>query len=172
MKHLRIPAATILFIGLLTCCCYPQATNNVMPMVIYNFTGGADGGTPKAGLIQATDGNFYGTTSAGGASNTGTYYNTLSAWQGCVANGCPSAHDSHSITANPALNGSYAPTVALTGVNLTSLGITALNSDYNGSARPSTGAWTIGAINQAGSASYVGSSPSPGFYASKGVAIQ
>ncbi len=34
----------------------------------------ADGTFPYAGLIQATDGNFYGTTTAGGASNVGTVF--------------------------------------------------------------------------------------------------
>jgi hypothetical protein len=33
------------------------------------------------------------------------------------------------------------------GQNLTSLGISALNSDMNGNARPTSGAWTIGAFN-------------------------
>ena len=28
---------------------------------IYNFTGGADGGSPRAGVIQGSDGLFYGT---------------------------------------------------------------------------------------------------------------
>jgi uncharacterized repeat protein (TIGR03803 family) len=79
MRNLRIPAAAILFIGLLNCRCYPSATNNVMPTVLYSFTGGADGGTPESGLIQATDGNFYGTTSQGGASNTGTVFRITSA---------------------------------------------------------------------------------------------
>src|SRR2546427_9623107 len=42
--------------------------------VLYAFTGGTDGAGPVAGVIQAADGNFYGTTSQGGASNTGTVF--------------------------------------------------------------------------------------------------
>src|ERR1035438_4036954 len=34
--------------------------------VLYTFTGGADGGSPYAGVIRDSAGNFYGTTSAGG----------------------------------------------------------------------------------------------------------
>jgi len=33
---------------------------------VYSFTGGTDGGNPIAGLTAGTDGNYYGTTSAGG----------------------------------------------------------------------------------------------------------
>jgi uncharacterized protein (TIGR03437 family) len=39
-----------------------------------SFAGGADGGVPLGGLIQGTDGNLYGTTSAGGANNDGTIF--------------------------------------------------------------------------------------------------
>jgi uncharacterized repeat protein (TIGR03803 family) len=36
---------------------------------LYTFTGGTDGGIPLAGLIQGTDGSFYGTTFYDGADN-------------------------------------------------------------------------------------------------------
>jgi trimeric autotransporter adhesin len=42
--------------------------------VLYSFTGGADGATPTARLIQGSDGNFYGTTQFGGTSNDGTVF--------------------------------------------------------------------------------------------------
>jgi uncharacterized repeat protein (TIGR03803 family) len=44
--------------------------------VLYNFTGGTvDGSAPTAGLVQGTDGNFYGTTSSGGStSDYGTVF--------------------------------------------------------------------------------------------------
>ena len=44
---------------------------------LYNFCSQincADGSEPYAGLIQATDGNLYGTTAIGGASNSGTVF--------------------------------------------------------------------------------------------------
>ncbi len=41
---------------------------------LYSFTGGSDGEKPIAGLMQAGDGNFYGTTSAGGAGGDGTVF--------------------------------------------------------------------------------------------------
>lgn len=42
--------------------------------VIHSFIRGADGATPKAGLVEDTAGNLYGTTSSGGASNVGTIF--------------------------------------------------------------------------------------------------
>jgi len=45
--------------------------------VLYNFCSLAsctDGSNPYGGLVQATDGNFYGTTLAGGANNFGTIF--------------------------------------------------------------------------------------------------
>jgi uncharacterized repeat protein (TIGR03803 family) len=42
--------------------------------VLYNFTKGADGGVPVAGLIQDAAGNLYGTTQSGGAYGHGTVF--------------------------------------------------------------------------------------------------
>ena len=39
---------------------------------LYSFTGGNDGGFPQAGLVQGSDGNFYGTTLNGGTNSDGT----------------------------------------------------------------------------------------------------
>lgn len=42
--------------------------------VLYNFTGGSDGGFPIAGVIRDSAGDFYGTTNGGGASDAGVVY--------------------------------------------------------------------------------------------------
>lgn len=42
--------------------------------VLYNFTGGSDGGNPLDGLTLDSAGNLYGTTNAGGASSYGTAF--------------------------------------------------------------------------------------------------
>lgn len=42
---------------------------------LYSFSGiGNDGNQPRASLVQATDGNFYGTTELGGSGNVGTIF--------------------------------------------------------------------------------------------------
>lgn len=42
--------------------------------VLYNFTGGADGDSPRAGLLLDAQGNLYGTTQEGGAYGGGTVF--------------------------------------------------------------------------------------------------
>jgi uncharacterized repeat protein (TIGR03803 family) len=41
---------------------------------LWSFTGGSDGALPYAGLVQGSDGNFYGTTTSGGTSGAGTVF--------------------------------------------------------------------------------------------------
>jgi uncharacterized repeat protein (TIGR03803 family) len=41
---------------------------------LYSFTGGYDGWWPQAGLVQGSDGYFYGTTQNGGTNNSGTVF--------------------------------------------------------------------------------------------------
>jgi uncharacterized repeat protein (TIGR03803 family) len=42
--------------------------------VLWSFGNGSDGAYPNVGLVQATDGNFYGTTTMGGANGAGTIF--------------------------------------------------------------------------------------------------
>ena len=51
-----------------------QMTPSGTVTVLYSFTAGNDGGYPAAGLVQGTDGNFYGTTRTGGAHCCGTVF--------------------------------------------------------------------------------------------------
>jgi uncharacterized repeat protein (TIGR03803 family) len=66
---------------------------------LYSFCAAShctDGSVPTSGLVQGTDGNFYGTTIYGGANNSGTVFKitptgtltTLYSFS-CSANGCP-----------------------------------------------------------------------------------
>src|SRR5581483_3690218 len=49
------------------------STNGTFTL-LYAFSGGNDGANPSAGLVQGSDGLFYGTTQAGGLSNAGTVF--------------------------------------------------------------------------------------------------
>jgi len=42
--------------------------------VLYSFAGGTDGRSPNSSLLVTSDGDFYGTTVAGGPTNNGTIY--------------------------------------------------------------------------------------------------
>ncbi|HXM40528.1 MAG TPA: choice-of-anchor tandem repeat GloVer-containing protein [Bryobacteraceae bacterium] len=42
--------------------------------VLYNFTGGADGGQPYAGVVADSEGNLYGTTLVGGPASAGVVF--------------------------------------------------------------------------------------------------
>ena len=75
MIKLRVLAA-IALVGLSGHQCV--ASTNIVPFILHAF-GGPDGANPKAALIQATDGNLYGTTSAGGVNGTGTVFQITTA---------------------------------------------------------------------------------------------
>jgi uncharacterized repeat protein (TIGR03803 family) len=51
-----------------------KITPSGIETVLYSFAGGGDGANPEAGLIQGSDGNFYGTTLQGGAGGLGTVF--------------------------------------------------------------------------------------------------
>ncbi len=48
--------------------------NSWTETVLYNFTGGSDGGFPVSGLIQDSQGNLYGATASGGSGGGGTVF--------------------------------------------------------------------------------------------------
>jgi uncharacterized repeat protein (TIGR03803 family) len=52
--------------------------------VLYNFTGGTDGGEPLAGVIRDSSGNLYGTTSYGGTASAGVVYQVSTVGQETV----------------------------------------------------------------------------------------
>jgi uncharacterized repeat protein (TIGR03803 family) len=51
-----------------------KVTPSGLKTVLWSFGGGNDGGYPKAALIQASDGNLYGTTSSGGTFGYGAVF--------------------------------------------------------------------------------------------------
>jgi uncharacterized repeat protein (TIGR03803 family) len=51
-----------------------RITTNGVLMPLWSFTGGHDGKFPVAGLVQASDGNLYGTTLGGGTNGWGTVF--------------------------------------------------------------------------------------------------
>ena len=52
------------------------STNGALT-TLYSFTGGNDGAEPVAGLVQGSDGSFYGTTQTGGEGAAGTVFRLI-----------------------------------------------------------------------------------------------
>ena len=51
-----------------------QISTNGALTTLWSFTGGDDGGNPYNGLVQGSDGKFYGTTDRGGTNDEGTVF--------------------------------------------------------------------------------------------------
>jgi uncharacterized repeat protein (TIGR03803 family) len=76
--------------------------------ILYNFTGGADGGNPVTGLSRDSDGNLYGTTGEGGNANMGVLFkldtagnfSVLYSFTGGADGGMPSAGVVHDAAGN------------------------------------------------------------------------
>jgi uncharacterized repeat protein (TIGR03803 family) len=94
---------------------------------LYSFTGGNDGANPQAGLIQGTDGRFYGTTANGGAGN-GTVFaiSTNSAIAGTTATITVAAMGTAPLSYQWKFNGVDIP--GATSATLTLTNITAANA--------------------------------------------
>jgi hypothetical protein len=111
--------------------------NNVISTCSYGIY--VNSGTTLAGsdynVIYGTNSMYY----------NGTNYTSVAAWS------AGTGFDTHTVTRSPNLNANGAVPAGSSaignGTNLTSLGITALDSDYAGNARPSSGAWTAGAYS-------------------------
>jgi len=86
-----------------------------------------DGSNPAAGVIQATDGNFYGTTYTGGAANLGTVFKITTAgtlttlYSFCTKQGCPDGADPQTTLAE-ATDGNLYGTTGSTMFNITLAG--------------------------------------------------
>ena len=124
----------------------PGTTINLDNNVCMNTKGNIVNDNPTGPTLAAATNDYY---------NYGTtqwYWRsvnevTLANWQSATST------DAGSFTTNPGLAATtYIPTsgssnVVGTGTNLYALNITQLNSDKAGVARPSSGAWTVGAYN-------------------------
>src|ERR1700674_5498268 len=79
MMTSRTAASLMLFGALIIATSVDMSATPRFFDVVHSFAGGSSDGSPassaaSAALIQATDGNFYGTTYYGGALNAGTVY--------------------------------------------------------------------------------------------------
>ena len=85
-----------------------KITSSGQETVLYTFTGGADGGSPFAGLTLDAAGNLYGTAYAGGSANLGVVYKLSLAGQQTVLfnfpGGAGGGHPYSGVVSDPAGN--------------------------------------------------------------------
>ena len=122
----------------------PTSVTRFQNNLLTGSTIGVENGQAFSGSFSNADYNLYYNITYPGLADgsTNTYY-TLTQWKSL-------GFDAHAVTGNPNLDSNYmlqAGSAAIgAGTNLTSLGITALDSDKAGGARPGSGAWDIGAF--------------------------
>lgn len=124
--------------------------------VVTNFTIGGTGQINSDYNDFNTGSNFACTSDGGGCMS-------LSSWQ------TQTGQDLHSTQGNPMLDATYhpqsgSPAIAF-GADLTSLGISALDSDKAGVTRPNSGAWTAGVYQSGGTISANAPNPPSGLTA-------
>jgi uncharacterized repeat protein (TIGR03803 family) len=97
---------------------------------LYSFcsqTGCTDGNTPSGALVQATDGNFYGTTGGGGANNGGTVFKITQAgtlttlYSFCAQQICTDGQNPNGLVL--AADGNFYGTTLYGGANTTDCGV-------------------------------------------------
>lgn len=123
--------------NLTTCVCENNAFFNAQHTILVYWNSAVT-------FISDTN-NFYGSTSStpfSSAPASSSWFTDYAGWQA-------KGYDTHSTMGNPLLTGSYVPQAGSAligaGANLSSI----FTTDYAGNPRPATGAWTIGAYQNA-----------------------
>ncbi len=151
----------------------------------YNFCSGencVDGGEPLAGIILATDGNFYGTASDGGAYGGGTVFqitrggNLTTLYSFCAQTNCTDGSDPSAALVQ-ATDGNFYGTTFSGGLNAlcgeppsgcgTAFKITAegkLTTLHNFGSSGSDGAYPLGTLIQATDGNFYGTTSAGGTY--------
>ncbi|MFZ0419484.1 MAG: choice-of-anchor tandem repeat GloVer-containing protein [Candidatus Sulfotelmatobacter sp.] len=144
---------------------------------LYNFCSQAnctDGAAPRAGLVQTSSGNFYGTTYGGGANGWGTVFKITSAgvlttlYSFCSQNYCPDGYESNSGLIQ-ATNGNFYGTLADGGANgygtvfeITPAGVFTTLHSFCAQARCVDGGSPYSSLVQASNGKLYGTTPSGG----------
>jgi uncharacterized repeat protein (TIGR03803 family) len=98
-----------------------EITTTNQLIVLHSFDYADDGAFPVSGLIQASDGNFYGTTNAGGSNSGGTIYEITSAgvfsslYNFCSASSCTGENPGYAL--GQATNGEFIGTTTAGGAD-------------------------------------------------------
>jgi uncharacterized repeat protein (TIGR03803 family) len=162
MKILRIWAVAVVVV----LAGRPFDAGAQMETTLYSFNGSpTDGADPRAGLVQGCDGNFYGTTSAGGYTNPGSYGDT---GNGTVFRISPSGNETNLYYFTDVFDGYYPYAGLVQGSDGNFYGTTLYGGTYGGT----YGSGTVFRISSSGSYTILysfGGSPTDGAYPDAGL---